>query len=121
LERGFISDEDTTIYNPGLTLLTESEKERLVEAMITSRKDGLSKEQWSENNESGFQSLRDKLDPLHMTELSGFLAILPFYGAIVYLAVLAVQQFARDLFPVAYGIGVLAFFGPALALIFAGV
>lgn len=121
LERGFISDEDTQIYNPGLTLLTESEKERLVEAVIGARKDGLSKGQWSENNEFAFQFLREKLDPLHMVELSGFLGFVPFYGAIIYLAVLGVQQFVRDLFPVAYLVGVLAFFGPIVALIVAGV
>jgi hypothetical protein len=37
-----ITDEDTTIYNPGLTLLTSSEKEHLVSAMIHNRNVGLS-------------------------------------------------------------------------------
>ena len=121
MDRGYISDEDTSIYNPGLTLLTESEKERLVEAVIDSRKAGLKQGQWSENNEFGFEFLREKLDPFHMKELSGFLGFAPFYGAIIYLAVLAVQQFARGLFPAAYLIGVVAFFGPILALVAAGV
>eukprot|EP00566_Odontella_aurita_P023353 CAMPEP_0113585402 /NCGR_PEP_ID=MMETSP0015_2-20120614/33677_1 /TAXON_ID=2838 /ORGANISM="Odontella" /LENGTH=208 /DNA_ID=CAMNT_0000490635 /DNA_START=214 /DNA_END=837 /DNA_ORIENTATION=+ /assembly_acc=CAM_ASM_000160 len=43
LERGYVSDEDTTIYNPGLSLLTESEKERLVDALVSNRKIGLQK------------------------------------------------------------------------------
>ena len=120
LERGYIADEDTTIYNPGLSLLTESEKERIVEAIINSRKVGLNTEQWSEKNELAFQYLREKLDPFHMNELSGFLGFVPIYGAILYLVVLGVQQFARSLFPVAYLVGVVAFFAPILALIAAG-
>lgn len=66
LERGYVADEDTAVYNPGLSLLTESEKERLVDAVIDARKAGLSKGQWSENNEFAFQFLRGKLDPFHM-------------------------------------------------------
>ena len=120
LERGYVADEDTSIYNPGLTLLTESEKERLVEAVIQSRKDGLAAGQWSENNEYAYEYLKGTLDPLHMVELSGFLGIVPFYGALIYLAVLAVQQNFRGVFTQAYLIGVAAFFGPILALIAAG-
>jgi hypothetical protein len=120
LERGFIADEDTTIYNPGLALLTETEKERLVEAVISARKDGLAKNQWSENNEFAFEFLRQSLDPFHTVELSGYLAVVPFYGALLYLVVLGVQQNLRDIFPVAYGVGVLAFFVPILALVAAG-
>jgi hypothetical protein len=120
LERGFISDEDTTIYNPGLALLTETEKERLVEAVISARKDGLAKDQWSENNEFAFDFLRQSLDPYHTVELSGYLVFVPFYGAFIYLAVLGVQQLLRDLFPTAYLVGVVAFFGPILALVAAG-
>jgi hypothetical protein len=55
-----------------------------------------------------------------MYELKGYLGILPFYGAIVYLIVFGVQQLARDLFPIAYFVGVLAVFGPAIALVLAG-
>jgi len=117
LERGYVADEDTTIYNPGLTLLTESEKERLVEAVIQNRQVGLQKNQWSENNEYAFDFLKEKLDPFHMVELRGYLSIVPIYGAVLYLATLAIQQFARDLFPVAYIVGAIAFFGPIAALI----
>mmetsp|Transcript_106061 Transcript_106061/g.306775 ORF Transcript_106061/g.306775 Transcript_106061/m.306775 type:complete len:244 (-) Transcript_106061:129-860(-) len=120
LERGYVADEDTSIYNPGLTLLTESEKERLVEAVIDSRKAGLKAGQWSENNEFAYEFLKGRLDPLHMAELSGFLGFVPFYGGILYLAVLAVQQNLRGLFTPAYIVGVVAFFGPILALIAAG-
>mmetsp|Transcript_53917 Transcript_53917/g.156644 ORF Transcript_53917/g.156644 Transcript_53917/m.156644 type:complete len:255 (+) Transcript_53917:63-827(+) len=120
LERGYVSDEDTSIYNPGLTLLTESEKERLVEAVIQSRKAGLLAGQWNENNEYAYEYLKGTLDPLHMVELSGFLGFVPFYGALIYLAVLAVQQNFRGVFTQAYLIGVAAFFGPILALVAAG-
>jgi hypothetical protein len=120
LERGYIADEDTTIYNPGLTLLTESEKERLVSAVTDSRKAGLDQGQWNEDIEKAYGELRGLLDPYHMAELSGFLGFVPYYGAILYLAVFAVNQLARDLFPAAYGLGVVAFFIPILALVAAG-
>lgn len=120
LERGYVADEDTSIYNPGLSLLTESEKERLVEGVIDARKAGLKANQWSENNEYAFEFLRSKLDPLHMVELQGFLGIVPFYGAAVYIAVLAVQQLFRDGFQVAYLVGVAAFFLPIVGLVLAG-
>ncbi len=120
MERGYVADEDTSIYNPGLTLLTESEKERLIDAVIQSRKDGLSTGQWSENNEYAYEYLKGTLDPLHMVELSGFLGFVPVYGAVLYLAVLAVQQNLRGLFTQAYAAGVAAFFVPLLALIAAG-
>ena len=120
MERGYVADEDTSIYNPGLTLLTESEKERLVEAVIQARKDGLSKGQWSENNEFGYEFLKTNLDPLHMVELSGYLGFVPVYGAILYLVVLGIQQFARGLFVPAYLVGAAAFFLPILALVAAG-
>eukprot|EP00529_Nitzschia_sp_RCC80_P042554 CAMPEP_0113503210 /NCGR_PEP_ID=MMETSP0014_2-20120614/34021_1 /TAXON_ID=2857 /ORGANISM="Nitzschia sp." /LENGTH=271 /DNA_ID=CAMNT_0000398159 /DNA_START=38 /DNA_END=850 /DNA_ORIENTATION=- /assembly_acc=CAM_ASM_000159 len=105
LERGYVADEDTQVYNPGLSLLTESEKERLVDAVIDARKVGLTNGQWSENNEFAFQFLREKLDPYHMQELSGFLKFAPFYAAILYVGVLGVQQFARGAFQVAYLVG----------------
>lgn len=120
LNRGYIADEDTSIYNPGLTLLTESEKERLVEAVIQARQNGVAAQSWNEEAELGFQFLREKLDPLHVTELRGYLQILPVLAAVVYLGVLAVQQNLRDLFPVAYFVGVGIVFGPAIGLILAG-
>lgn len=121
MDRGYVADEDTSIYNPGLTLLTESEKERLVEAVIDARKVGLQQNQWSENNEFAFGFLREKLDPFHLVELSGFLKIVPVYAGILYLGVLAVQQLARDAFQIAYLVGVAFFFLPIIALIAAGV
>ena len=98
-EGSFVSDEDTTIYNPGLSLLTSSEKERLVSAIIENRKMGLSTQHWSENNEYAFDFLKQKLDPLHMHELEGYLGILPFWGAALYLVALFVQKNARGIFP----------------------
>jgi hypothetical protein len=120
LDRGYIADEDTSIYNPGLTLLTESEKERLVEAILQSRNAGVQAGQWNEEEQLGFEFLRMKLDPFHMNELKGFLQIFPIYVGALYLGVLAVQQLARDVFPVAYFVGVGAVFLPILALILTG-
>lgn len=121
LDRGYVADEDTSIYNPGLTLLTEGEKTKIVNAVIDSRKLGLSKAgQWSENNELAFQELKEKLDPYHMVELKGYLGIVPIYSAALYLVVFAVQQFARDLFPLAYVGAAVAIFGPAIVLVLAG-
>ncbi|KAL3772462.1 hypothetical protein ACHAW5_007317 [Stephanodiscus triporus] len=119
-----IADEDTTIYNPGLTLLTSTEKQRLVSAIVDNRNVGLSASPpgsgWSENNEYAFGYLKTKLDPLHMHELGGYLGILPYYGAILYLAALYVQKNARDVFPLAYGLCALGVFGPALVLVASG-
>ena len=116
-----MSDEDTSIYNPGLSLLTESEKDTIVNAVIQNRKENISKNTWNKDNEFAFDFLKTKLDPLHMVELKGYLGILPFYGAVLYLVALAVQQFARDLFAPAYIISAIAVFLPILVLVAMGV
>lgn len=123
VEGAFVADEDTTIYNPGLSLLTSSEKERLVSAVVQSRNVGLSTPSqagWSENNEFAFDFLKQKLDPLHMYELGGYLKILPFWGAGLYLAALFVQKNARDVFPLVYGLCALGVFGPVIVLVGSG-
>lgn len=120
LERGYVADEDTTIYNPGLSLLTETEKNQIVEGVIQNRKENLSRNTWSEGNELAYENLKMRLDPLHMVELRGYLSIVPIYGAAVYLAVLGVQQTKREWFSVAYIVGAVAVFLPAIALIVAG-
>lgn len=117
LDRGYIADEDTSIYNPGLTLLTEGEKQKLVDSLVQSRKVGIEKNQWSEKNQSAFSYLKFQLDPLHMTELRGYLKVAPFLIGALYLGVLAVQQMARDLFPVAYIAAVIIVVAPAAALV----
>jgi len=124
LQRGFVADEDTSIYNPGLTLLTESEKERLVEGVIDAHKAGLKADsktnKWSEENEYAYTFLKTKLDPLYMTELRGFLGIVPYYAAAIYVAVTAVQQLFRESFQIAYLVGAAAFFLPIVGLVLAG-
>lgn len=117
LERGFVSDEDTSIYNPGLTLLTEGEKNTLVKSIVDSRQTALNKNQWSEKNQLAYEYLKSQLDPYHMTELKGYLRIFPALVGLLYVAVLATQQFARDLFPVAYVGAVVAIFVPAILLV----
>jgi hypothetical protein len=117
LNRGSISDEDTSIYNPGLTLLTEGEKERLVESLMQSRQAGVDQNQWNDKNQRAYSQLKYQLDPLHMTELRGYLKVAPFLIGIFYVGVLAVQQFARDLFPVAYIGAVLILLAPAAVLV----
>ena len=123
LDRGFVSDEDTTIYNPGLTLLTENEKDRLVEAIVESKQQAISSnnaERWSTDLESGYSFLRERLDPLHMYELRGYLSIVPWYGAFMYLVALAIQQVARDAFPIAYIVCAAAVFLPIAVLVALG-
>jgi len=120
LNEGYVADEDTTIYNPGLSLLTESEKERLTDAIIQNRKVSLSSNQWNENNEYAFKFLKQKLDPLHMFELGGYLKILPFWGAALYLGALFVQQNSRGIFPLVYGLCALGVFGPVIVLVASG-
>jgi hypothetical protein len=120
LERGYIADEDTSIYNPGLTLLTETEKSQIVQALVDSRKTSLEKDAWNVDTQAGFDFLREKLDPLHMYELKGYLSVFPWLAAIVYGVVLAVQQLARGLFPAAYLVGVAVLFAPILVLVAAG-
>jgi hypothetical protein len=55
-----------------------------------------------------------------MHELSGYLGILPYYGAILYLVALYVQKNARDVFPLVYGLCALGVFGPVLVLVASG-
>jgi hypothetical protein len=64
--------------------------------------------------------MKSLLDPLHMHELSGYLGILPYYGAILYLVALYVQKNARDVFPLVYGLCALGVFGPVLVLVASG-
>jgi hypothetical protein len=125
LERGFVSDEDTTIYNPGLSLLTESEKYRLLDAIVESKRIGTTsttgKEMvWNIDTQAGYDYLREKLDPYHTYELQGFLKFVPWYGAILYMIVLGIQQLARDIFPPAYIISAIVFFLPIIVLVSIG-
>lgn len=120
LTRGEIADEDTTIYNPGLSLLTESEKERLTDAIIRNKKSCFGANQWSDENQSAFDYLKGTLDPFHIYELRGYLKILPFYAAAMYVLVLLIQQNIRGVFPVAYLIAIGLLFGPVAALIVTG-
>lgn len=119
IKRGEIADEDTTIYNPGLVLLTESEKNTLVEAIVQSRKVSLNTAEtsWSETNESAYQFLKQKLDPFHLVEISGYLKILPFWAALVYLGNIFVQQNARGVFQASYLVSIALVFGPIVALV----
>lgn len=124
LNRGYVADEDTSIYNPGLSLLTETEKNAMVSAVIESRKMATS---WPEENELAFREIKEKLDPFRMTELSGYLGIVPTYGSFLYLGVLAVQQFLartsnnQSIFTISYLVAVAAIFLPAVILILTGV
>ena len=89
-------------------------------AIIESKQKAVSKNAWSDDNQYGYEFLKQKLDPLHMYELSGYFGILPFYAGVLYLGVLAVQQNFRGLFPVAYIGAALAVFLPVGLLIALG-
>jgi hypothetical protein len=103
-----------------LSLLTESEKERLIEGIIDNRKGNMKAKSWNKDNQYAFDFLKQKLDPLHMVELRGYLRILPFWGAGLYLATLGVQQFKRELFSTAYIVAALLVFLPAIVLVSTG-
>jgi len=124
LGSGQVADEDTTIYNPGLSLLTESEKKEIVNAIVRSKKTALSSKAgnaaWPTDNQLGFEFLKTKLDPLHTYELSGYLNIFPYVAAVSYLGVLVVQQNLRGIFPFAYILGVLVVVAPIGFLIAIG-
>ena len=75
---------------------------------------------WNKDNQYAFDFLKQKLDPLHMVELRGYLRILPFWGAGLYLATLGVQQFKRELFSTAYIVAALLVFLPAIVLVSTG-
>jgi hypothetical protein len=75
---------------------------------------------WSEDNQLGYEFLKQKLDPFHTVELKGYLKILPFFGAAVYLATLFVQQNARQIFTPAYIAGAIIVFAPIFVLISMG-
>jgi len=117
LERGYVADEDTSIYNPGLSILTESEKERILDAVRETRKNNKAVKKWTSDSEFAYDFLKDKLDPLHMTELKGYLGILPYYGAVLYVGSLAVQQFVRDSFPFIYLSSAVLVFLPIVGLV----
>jgi hypothetical protein len=129
LDRGYVSDEDTSIYNPGLTLLTETEKNRLVRVIVESKQQqqqqlaatsNTAAASWNNDLEAGYTFLRERLDPLHMYELRGYLSVLPWYGAVMYLIAFAIQQLARDVFPIAYIVCAVAVFAPILVLVIIG-
>lgn len=120
LERGYVANEDTTIYNPGLTLLTESEKERLVEASVLARNGLISRDAWTSENQISFEYIREKLDPYHTYELSGYLRNAPLYVGIAYLLAIGTQLFLRGIFPVAYFVLVFLTILPALVYIALG-
>lgn len=104
-----------------MSLLTESEKSSLINAILDNRKANIASNTWNQDNEYAFDFLKTRLDPLHMVELSSYLKVLPFLGGAMYLAVLGVQQFARGIFEVAYVVSALVVFVPIFVLIAAGV
>ena len=101
--------------------MTESEKSSLTTGIIQNRKANIASKTWSEDNEYAFEYLKTQLDPLHMVELAPYLKALPFLGGAMYIVALAVQQFARGLFEVAYVVSALVIFIPVIGLILAGV
>ena len=97
LDGAAIVDEDTTVYNPGPTLLSGAEKTRLVDALVDNRAAGLAASRWSEDNEDAFVFLKGALDPLHTHKLAGYLGILPMWGAALYLAATCAEERAGRL------------------------
>lgn len=69
-----------------------------MQVVIDSQKAGLKGNTWNDNNQVACKFLKEKLDPLHMTELRGHLGIAPVLGAVLCLANVGVQQLAHEKF-----------------------
>ena len=69
-----LSDEQTTIYNSGLSLfdrVPKTKEECLIEAIFDNKKGNMKAKSWKKdkNQQYAFQFLKQKLDPLLMAEL----------------------------------------------------
>ena len=112
-----VSGEDTSIYNPGLTLMSQDEKDYIVKGLHKVKSSPL---KLNSDSQGSLNYLIGLLDPLHTYELSSYLARLPITTAASYFLSLAVIFFARDVFPYAYvAIVLVGVMAPALfAIVF---
>mmetsp|Transcript_2776 Transcript_2776/g.5775 ORF Transcript_2776/g.5775 Transcript_2776/m.5775 type:complete len:237 (+) Transcript_2776:22-732(+) len=115
---GLVSEDDTSVYNPGLSILSQYEKSEILGALSDNRDGGLSARTWTTEEDDQYKFIRGKLDPLRMTQLAGYLGVMPVVGAVAYVGAIAVQQLARPLFTVAYIVAAAVTFGPIVYLWF---
>mmetsp|Transcript_2825 Transcript_2825/g.8532 ORF Transcript_2825/g.8532 Transcript_2825/m.8532 type:complete len:183 (-) Transcript_2825:149-697(-) len=57
---------------------------------------------WTPDNVASFKALRAALDPLHVTDLQGYLSFAGLLGGALYVAALWVQQTLPEIFPAVY-------------------
>ena len=57
---------------------------------------------WTQDNVESFKALRAALDPLHVTDLKGYLSFAGLLGGGLYIAALWVQQTLPEIFPAVY-------------------
>lgn len=67
---------------------------------------------WSGENVASYKALRAELDPLHVTDLQGYLSFAGILGGALYVAGLAVQQNLPEIFPAFYVFLVTCFAAP---------
>ena len=69
---------------------------------------------WTQDNVASFKALRAALDPLHVTDLKGYLSFAGLLGGGLYVAALWVQQTLPEIFPAVYLFLAACFSAPVL-------
>ena len=69
---------------------------------------------WTQDNVESFKALRAALDPLHVTDLKGYLSFAGLLGGGLYIAALWVQQTLPEIFPAVYLFLAACFSAPVL-------
>ncbi|GMI43585.1 hypothetical protein TeGR_g6631, partial [Tetraparma gracilis] len=94
----FDTGEDSSIYNPGLSLLSDDEKQALVASLRSLHNNPL----LDKPLETDRAYLLSLLDPLRLSSLAPYLHVLPLAAAGAYSLALAAMVFAREVFPALY-------------------
>ena len=100
------------------TLLTRTKYKYRIIKTINDKHVTLGKQnEWDQalNYESG--ELKRRVDPYRTVDLSGYLSIAPYFGGVIYLALLGIQQFIPEIFTFAYPFGVAVFCLPIVFVI----
>uniref|UniRef100_A0A6T5PVA6 Uncharacterized protein n=1 Tax=Heterosigma akashiwo TaxID=2829 RepID=A0A6T5PVA6_HETAK len=104
-----MADDDEVLIDP-------KDRKEVVRALIE-KKANQADEKWDEQVYNGYGILKRKLDPYNTVALGGYLSVAPYLGGLLYLALVAVQRaLPGRAFDVAYVVGALAFFAPAVLL-----
>ncbi len=97
--------------NPETGFLGQAERLDAFRALAARRgESGL----WTPDNVASFKALRAALDPLHVTDLKGYLSFAGLLGGGLYVAALWVQQTLPEIFPAVYLFLAACFSAPVL-------